>query len=68
VPIRSSSALAEKLELLAGDRELLAAVQERARKRAQEYSWERYRIAVASAVEDVLREGELKKGRAAGCA
>jgi len=68
VPIRSSSALAEKLELLAGDRELLAAVQERARKRAQEYSWERYRIAVASVVEDVLREGELKKGRAAGCA
>ena len=68
VPIRSSSALAEKLELLAGDRELLAAVQERARKRAQEYNWERYRMALASAVKDVLREGDVKAGKVAGCA
>jgi len=68
VPIRSSSALAEKLELLAGDHELLAAIQESARKRAQEHSWERYRMALASAVEDILREGDLNAGKVADCA
>ena len=68
VPIRSSSALAEKLELLARDHELLEAVQKAAWKRAQEYSWERYRAALASAVEDALREGKLQPGKVAGCA
>jgi glycosyltransferase involved in cell wall biosynthesis len=54
VPIRSSEALAEKLELLACDRELLEAMQERARKRAQEFNWQRYRERLGCEVEEVL--------------
>jgi alpha-maltose-1-phosphate synthase len=55
VPIRSSEAIAEKLELLAGDRELLAAMQAAARKRAQECSWERYRELLSWTVQEVFR-------------
>ena len=43
VPIRSSEAIAEKLELLATDRALLEAMSEAALARARECTWERYR-------------------------
>jgi glycosyltransferase involved in cell wall biosynthesis len=50
VPIRSSDALAEKLELLAGDRDLLEAMSNAALKRAQQCTWRNYRESLASAV------------------
>ena len=68
VPVRSVESLAEKLELLAGDRDLLAAMQQSARLRAREYSWDRYRRTLASAVEEFMGEGRLKSGKVAGCA
>lgn len=43
VPIRDSEALAEKIELLARDPELLNWISRNARQRAQDFSWQRYR-------------------------
>lgn len=43
VPIRSPESIAEKLSLLADDRELLAFMKKRARQRAMEATWEQYR-------------------------
>jgi glycosyltransferase involved in cell wall biosynthesis len=54
VPIRSADALAEKLELLATDRDLLEAMSEAALKRAQECTWQKYRESLASATTDIL--------------
>jgi alpha-maltose-1-phosphate synthase len=59
VPIRSAEGLAAKLELLAGDRDLLQAMRESAHRRAQEYNWERYREALGSAVEEVLKSAKV---------
>jgi len=62
VPIRSSDALAEKLELLAGDRDLLEAMSAAALKRAQECTWQTYRELLASAMLDVLNPvGDFKR-------
>ena len=55
IPIRSSEVLAEKLELLAGDRDLLATISEAALKRAQECTWQRYRESLALSMEEVLK-------------
>jgi glycosyltransferase involved in cell wall biosynthesis len=54
VPIRSGAALAEKLEALAGDRDLLRSMQESAQMRSTEFTWERYRATLAGAVAEVL--------------
>jgi len=53
VPIRSADAIAEKLELLATDRGLLAEMKEAARKTVARLTWESYR----SQLVDVVREG-----------
>ena len=58
VPIRSSEALAEKLELLAGDRDLLEAMSRAALRRARECTWKRYRALLASATEEVMQAGK----------
>jgi len=54
VPIRSSEALAEKLSLLASDRELLARISDAALKRAQECTWQSYRKLLAATVSHVI--------------
>src|SRR5437868_2468976 len=43
VPIRSAEAIAEKLQLLARDRERLRAMKIKAREKAQRHSWDTYR-------------------------
>ena len=48
VPIRSSEAIAEKLETLAADRALLEAMSEAALERARECTWEKYRRSLVS--------------------
>jgi len=50
VPIRSSEAIAEKLELLANDRELLDRMKNSALETARQYSWERYQAALVKNV------------------
>jgi len=57
VPIRDPQAIAEKLELLHRNRELLAAMSEMARKKAEMLTWESYRSGVVSVVREAL---ELK--------
>ena len=54
VPIRSAEAIAEKLEMLARDRELLKAMSEAALATARECGWERYRSRLAATVEKLL--------------
>jgi glycosyltransferase involved in cell wall biosynthesis len=50
IPIRSSTAIAEKLELLAGNRELLAEMRQAAREKAKRRTWEGYRRALGAAL------------------
>ena len=47
VPIRSSEAIAEKLELLAADRPRLEAMREAAIATARRFTWENYRRRLA---------------------
>jgi starch synthase len=54
VPIRDPQAIADKLELLHGDRERLAAMSEAARKKAETLTWESYRRGVVAVVREVL--------------
>jgi starch synthase len=54
VPIRDPRAIAEKLELLHRDRELLAAMSEAARKKAETLTWESYRQGVVAVVREAL--------------
>jgi glycosyltransferase involved in cell wall biosynthesis len=54
VPIRSSEAIAEKLELLAGDHDLLNAMSDAAWMRAQECTWQQYRELVSANVAELL--------------
>jgi glycosyltransferase involved in cell wall biosynthesis len=42
VPIRNPESLAEKIDLLARNPELLAQMSQKARERAQEFSWAKY--------------------------
>ncbi len=53
VPIRSAEAIAEKLELLARDRERLRAMKIAAREKAQRRSWENYRRALICTAQQV---------------
>lgn len=59
IPIRSSEALAAKLELLAADRDLLAGMQEAALARARQCSWQRYRERLAASVAAAMRGREV---------
>jgi len=54
VPIRSAEAIAEKLELLARDRERLRAMKISARKKAQIHRWENYRRALVTMAQEVM--------------
>jgi len=57
VPIRDPRAIAEKLELLHRDRELLAAMSEAARKKAETLTWESYRQGIVGVVREALAGG-----------
>jgi glycosyltransferase involved in cell wall biosynthesis len=59
VPIRSAEAIAEKLELLARDRELLESMSEAALRRARECTWANYRAQLISTMGQIL---PLEKG------
>jgi len=54
VPIRSAEAIAEKLELLARDRERLRAMKISAREKAQIHPWENYRRALVTMAQEVM--------------
>ena len=54
VPIRSSAALAEKLELLYRDRELLHFMSRNALERAAQHGWAKYRERLVETVREVL--------------
>jgi alpha-maltose-1-phosphate synthase len=56
VPIRDVGAIVEKLELLAGDRERLAAMSQAAIRKAAQRSWELYRERLTSTVRQALAE------------
>jgi glycosyltransferase involved in cell wall biosynthesis len=58
VPIRSADAIAEKLESLARDRELLAAMSVAALRRSQECTWQNYRDLLASTMEAMMATGK----------
>jgi alpha-maltose-1-phosphate synthase len=57
VPIRSSTAIAERLEQLRLDPGLLAGMRESARKRAATFSWETYGSTLAAGVAETLENG-----------
>ena len=54
VPIRSAEAIAEKLQLLARDRERLRAMKISAREKAQIHPWENYRRALVTMAQEVM--------------
>ena len=54
VPIRSAEAIAEKLELLAQDRERLRAMKISAREKAQIYPWANYQRALVTMAQEVM--------------
>jgi len=54
VPIRSAEAIAEKLELLSHDRDLLDCMSSSARERAREFSWRRYRETLTMNIIEIL--------------
>lgn len=56
IPIRSWEVIAQKLELLACDRELLLSMKTQACRRALEYGWEKYEQGIVSTLEEVLGE------------
>ena len=55
VPIRDSEAIAEKLEILLGDRAWLATMSEAATRKAAQHSWQHYRERLASTVKETLK-------------
>ncbi len=50
VPVRSPEALADRIETLAADRRLVGELSRRAAERAREFTWERYRDRLLSAL------------------
>ena len=50
VPIRAPEQIAERLERLAEDRELLEAMSHAARRKAEEYTWEAYAARISAAL------------------
>ena len=61
VPIRDARAVAEKLELLASDRDLLAAMSQAAIRKAAQRSWEQYRNRLARIVRQALAEDSTRQ-------
>ena len=55
VPIRDSDAIAEKIEILARDRKLLAEMSRNAGRRAEEYDLEHYGERLVAAVFDAVK-------------
>jgi glycosyltransferase involved in cell wall biosynthesis len=55
VPIRSAEAIAEKLDLLAGDPQLLSAMKVAARATAISRSWETYRAQLSSIIRHAIK-------------
>lgn len=60
VPIRSSEAIANALERLAGDRSLLGAMKHAAWRRSSELTWESYRETLATFVNAALPTSEAR--------
>lgn len=56
VPIRSSEAIAEKLELLYRDRNRLEEMKNNALKKSQEYTWQRYGEQLVSSIKNYIGE------------
>jgi len=54
VPIRDPEGLAAKIDLLAANPELLAQMSRNAKKRAQEFSWQRYGVRLVETVKTVI--------------
>jgi glycosyltransferase involved in cell wall biosynthesis len=54
VPIRSTDAIAEKLELLAHDTEQLMSMKRAAQKKAKSHGWENYREHLAEVAQEVM--------------
>jgi alpha-maltose-1-phosphate synthase len=54
VPIRSAEAIAEKLELLARDREQLMSMKRAAKRKAQSHGWESYRSRLVEVAREVM--------------
>jgi glycosyltransferase involved in cell wall biosynthesis len=54
VPIRDVDALAARIDLLAGDPELVAQMSRAARQRSREFSWPRYGERLVSALQQIL--------------
>ena len=54
VPIRSSEAIVEKLELLIREPDRLAEMSASARRRAREHTWERYEQTLAAGISSAL--------------
>jgi glycosyltransferase involved in cell wall biosynthesis len=55
VPIRSSQAIADRLQLLAGDRQQLGAMRQACLRRAAELSWDGYEQALRLVVSSTLQ-------------
>jgi len=55
VPIRSSTAIKEKLEILYRDQELLMEMKRNAIAKAEQFTWKRYEDAIAAVLSDLLR-------------
>ena len=60
VPIRSSEAIAEKLELLRRDRDRAAEMGQKAAKRAAEFTWDNYGRRLAASVAKACQTGQSK--------
>ncbi len=56
VPIRSAEAIAEKIDILAGDRERLMAMKIAARRKAESHPWEIYRQRLVKMAREVIAE------------
>ncbi len=54
VPIRSADAIADRLTLVAEDRHMLSTMSEAARKKAEKFSWNRYRENWLNAIKETL--------------
>ncbi len=55
VPIRSSNAIKEKLEILCRDQELLMAMKRNAIAKAEQFTWKRYEDAITAVLSELLR-------------
>ena len=58
VPIRDAEALAEKIDLLAHNAELLGWMSQNAKERSQEFSWEKYGERLVGTLKDILSSNQ----------